>query len=139
MLAINLKRGTITSLEKLMISESGMRGREEFEILPDGQNAKIRHYGIFYRQGEEQKELLRQCDCEMSEVLSFLNECRLLTWNGFHGAHPKNVSDGIMFTMEALVNGDRIVKADGSANFPRHYHELMRWISEKLSQNREEH
>ncbi len=132
MLMINLKRGKISSLEKLILKETGMRSREEFEILPDGQKAKILHYGIFYRQNEEKRQLLRESECEMSEVLSVLNQCRLLAWNGFHGAHPGNVSDGTMFDLEVLINRDRTVKADGSANFPRHYHELKNWIMEKL-------
>ena len=138
MLAINLKKGKITSLEKLTLSETGMRSQDIFEILTEGSQAAIFHYGRFYRNGEEQKELLRQCHCELSELLEVLNKCRLLAWNGFHGAHPRNVSDGIMFSLKALVNENRSVRAEGSENFPRHYHELKRWIAEKLSQNGEE-
>ena len=41
-----------------------------------------------------------------------------------------------MFSLEALVNENRTVKAEGSANFPRHYHELKRWITENLTPER---
>ena len=67
-----------------------------------------------------------------------MNACDVPHWNGFHGAHPKNVQDGIMFSFEASVNGGQVVSADGSANFPKGYHEFVRTLDEMLAEGREE-
>ena len=71
--------------------------------------------------------------CTMEDCLQQLNACKVGSWNGFHGAHPKNVTDGIMFTLEATVNGGTRLYADGSQNFPKHYHDFVGWLSEQLS------
>ncbi|MBO4411374.1 MAG: hypothetical protein J5794_04230 [Lachnospiraceae bacterium] len=41
--------------------------------------------------------------------------------------------DGIMFRLEAFVNGGRRIFADGSQNFPKHYRELTDWLYQTLN------
>ena len=47
-----------------------------------------------------------------------------MSWDSFHGKHPKGVLDGTMFRFEATVNSGRIIKADGSQNFPSGYRDF---------------
>ena len=68
--------------------------------------------------------------CPLETVVAKLNAYDVGSWNGFHGKHPKYVLDGTMFTLEASVNGGKRLYADGSENFPRHYHELVQWLGE---------
>ena len=54
-----------------------------------------------------------------------MNECGFASWNGFDGKHPKNVSDGIMFSLFAVINDGMKVNAKGSENFPKNYKTFM--------------
>ena len=62
--------------------------------------------------------------CSTDTVLELLNKCRILSWDGFNGPHPKNVKDGIMFTLKATVNEGKKIYATGSQNFPKHYRDF---------------
>ena len=116
--------GTISSFDVVTLRLSGMRGSTEYEIVPQDGKAEVSQYGIRYTQREDQRVLERRTLCDTEEVLSLLNDCRLLSWDGFDGPHPKWVLDGTMFTLEAVVNGDQRISAHGSENFPKHYREF---------------
>ena len=117
--------GTIESFEIVTLRLSGMRFTNEYEIVMNGQNADIAKYEIRYRKEEGQvREPVSKAVCNADRVLTLLNECELVSWDGFHGAHPKDVRDGIMFSLKAIVNGGRNIQADGSENFPNHFREL---------------
>lgn len=122
----------ITSVELISLSESGMRGTRGYEILMKDGQTEITEYSIRYSNGEKQRVVEEQVLCGEQELLKLLNDCEIISWNGFHGEHPKDVLDGIMFTFEAHVNGDLIIKADGSQNFPKHYRELTNGIYEMM-------
>ena len=47
----------LTSFESILIRESGMRFRVEYEIRPSGGNAQISLYRIMKRDGEDVQEL----------------------------------------------------------------------------------
>ena len=111
----------ITSFENVTLRESGMRGASYVELRAKGDEAEITRYRLRYSGGKEERVPELQAVCGAERVLRLLNECELLSWDGFDGPHPKNVLDGIMFTLEAAVNGGRRITARGSANFPRHY------------------
>ncbi|MBR5739312.1 MAG: hypothetical protein IKY02_04915 [Lachnospiraceae bacterium] len=126
-------KAELKSLEKLTLCESGMRGTVEYEILPEGEEATVTEYRDRYINGEKERVPERQAHCHTEEVLKVLNDCRLLSWDGFHGPHPKGVLDGKMFRLEAFVNGGRRIFADGSQNFPKHYRELTDWLYQTLN------
>ena len=70
-------------------------------------------------------------------MLDLLNKCSLLSWDGFHGKHPKGVKDGIMFSLQAVLNGGKTIKAEGSENFPRHYRDFTDGLYSLLNDDRQ--
>ena len=113
----------IESFEIVTLRLSGMRFTVEYEIVMKGKNAEVVEYDIRY--GKDEKRVPRRKSvCSADRVLTLLNDCRLVSWDGFVGNHPKNVKDGIMFSLEATVNGSRKISAHGSENFPKHFREL---------------
>ncbi len=117
-------RGKIVSFETVTLHLSWMRGVAEYEIVDTGEGAEVSEYAIRYRDGKSERELEQRAVCEKEKMLAILNSCSLLSWDGFHGKHPRGVLDGTMFRLEATVNGGREICADGSQNFPKHYHEF---------------
>ena len=111
----------ITSVVTVTLRESGMRGSVEYELTADGKEAEVSRYRIRYSGTEKQRVVEKRTSCGIENALRLLNECGLLSWDGFNGPHPKDVLDGIMFTLEATVNDDRRIRAQGSENFPPHY------------------
>ena len=65
--------------------------------------------------------------------LELMNTCGVICWDGFHGKHPKNVKDGIMFDFRATVNDGQEIHADGSENFPKGYHDFVRELNKILT------
>ena len=112
----------ITSFEIVTLRLSGMRFTTEYE------------YAIRYEKNEDKRIPQRQMLCSADRILKLLNDCELVSWDGFHGKHPKNVNDGIMFSLNATVNGDRKIRAEGSENFPKHFRELRDGLHAILSQ-----
>ncbi len=127
------KTKKITGFEKILIRESGMRFQYEYEILNHGEQTEITQYSLYYQNGEEQKRKECSTHCDTEEVVNKLNEYKLMSWDGFHGKHPRDVKDGVMFTLTAAVNDGQVVKAEGSENFPEHYREFIRWLNDILS------
>ncbi|MCR5789033.1 MAG: hypothetical protein K6G83_04015 [Lachnospiraceae bacterium] len=122
----------ITSFDTITITESSMRYKCEYELVSSDSQVKIAEYSIRYSDGKEQKELERSAICDVNEALTILNDCGLASWDGFYGAHPQDVSDGVMFNLDATVNDGKGIHAEGSENFPDHYRELIAWIKDKL-------
>ena len=114
----------IISFEIVTLRESGMRGAHEYEILPTGRGAAVSLYGMRYENGEETRVLDSRAECEKETVIDLLNGCRVVSWDGFDGPHPRGVLDGIIFSFEAVVNDGRRIKARGSQNFPRRYRDF---------------
>ena len=77
--------------------------------------------------------LEKQVSVSNAMVLKLLNECKLLSWDGFCGKHPRGVMDGMMFSLNAVVNGDKKIRADGSQNFPKHYWDFTDGLYEMLN------
>ena len=122
----------ITSVESFVLRLSGMRGSREYEIACDGDTATVSFYYIKYSSGEEERELDESATLGTAEMLEKLNSFGIGKWNGFVGNHPKGVTDGTQFTLEASVNGGARIYAHGSQNFPSHYHDLVDWLGELL-------
>jgi len=124
---------TVSSVESMTLSLHGMRGSVVYILEGEGESPELCRYRELYRDG--QKELIPQKSVKFPRqaIVELMNTCSVIRWNGFHGKHPKNVSDGIMFRFEAAVNGGVTVNADGSANFPDGYGEFVRTLDEMLS------
>ncbi|MBR4450941.1 MAG: hypothetical protein IKS39_03815, partial [Clostridia bacterium] len=79
----------ITEFESILLTESTMRGSSEFEIINKGETSEIALYGIYYNSGERERRPKEKMSCDTSAVIEILNECGVLSWEGFHGKHPK--------------------------------------------------
>lgn len=119
----------ITSFERIHIRLCGMRMMVEYEILSGG-SATLTRYRID-SSGEKVPE--KSASCDNARILELLDHCKVLRWNGFHGRHPRNVCDGIMFDFNAVVDEGETIHADGSQNFPKGYHEFIRTLDELLT------
>ena len=125
----------ITSFQVVVLKTSGMRGMAEDELRMNGKKAELSHYRIGYAGEDTQRMLEKRAVCEEETVLKLLNDCDLLSWDGFDGPHPKHVQDGIMFTLNATVNETQKISAKGSANFPKHYREFTDGLHAILNTN----
>lgn len=126
------EKKTIDDFDILTIRVSGMRLTEEYEISRKVDNAVISLYEISYTGDGEERRLKANAELPAGDVISVMNDCRVLSWDGFRGRHPAHVSDGEMFSMEAVVDGGRRISASGSENFPKGYIEFMRWLGETV-------
>lgn len=122
----------IRTFEIVTLRTSGMQPTVEYEITNDGGRAEVSQYAVEYRDGETTRRPERRVVCDMATVIGLLNKCRLLSWDGFCGEHPRYVKDGTMFTLSATVNGGKEIHATGSQNFPRHYHDFADGLREIL-------
>ncbi len=123
----------VTSVETMTLTLRGMRGGYVYKFEVDV--AELRRYREIYRDGDDELVLESSVSCGVQTMIELMNTCGILRWDGFHGKHPKNVSDGIMFWFEATVNGGQMIHAEGSANFPRGYHEFVRTLDAILAEH----
>ena len=121
----------IISVWKITLTLHGMRGSYVYKF--ENQN-ELRRYREIYRDGEDELVLEASAPCSEQLMIEHMNACGIFRWDGFHGKHPKHVSDGIMFRFEATVNGGQTVKADGSENFPKGYREFVRTLDTMLAE-----
>ncbi|MBR3289380.1 MAG: hypothetical protein IKI63_01225 [Clostridia bacterium] len=127
------KPDAITSFEIVTLHLSGMRGMQEYEIVMKDGQAEVSLYFIRFVQSEDQRELALRGVCPEERMLKLLNDCRMMSWNGFNGPHPKWVLDGTQFRLTATVNGGKPIHASGSENFPKGYYEFERGLYEILN------
>jgi len=113
----------------------GMRGGHVYKFEGEGDVTELRRYREIYSNKETELMPEANVSCSEQTMLDLMNKCGILRWNGFHGKHPKNVKDGIMFSFKASVNDGQTISADGSENFPKGYYEFVRTLNEMLSAN----
>lgn len=130
----SVRKINITSFECVTLRLSGMRISTEYE-LTGGVNPTLSRYFIRYT-GKDERELDVSVPCTSEEMTALLNTCHVGSWDGFHGNHPRGVSDGVMFNFTATVNGGETIKAHGSENFPDGYRELVRALDGLLEGSR---
>ena len=116
------KTQQISSVEEMTLTIRGMRGGRVYR-LEGGELCRYREKSS----GDLELEVKAACD-----LVSLMNTCGVLRWDGFHGKHPRGVLDGDMFDFRADVNGGVSIRANGSANFPKGYRELVRAFDEIL-------
>ena len=125
----------VTSAEAMTLTLRGMRGGYVYKFEGESDVTELRRYRETYRSGEDELVLESSVPCDAQTMIELMNTCGILRWNGFHGKHPKNVSDGIMFRFEATVNGGQEIFADGSENFPKGYREFVRALNSMLAES----
>lgn len=123
---------TVTSVEEMTLTLRGMRGSFVYKLEEMDGKTKLCYYREVYSNNKDTLELLRSAECDRQGIIAIMNECAVMRWDGFHGKHPKNVHDGIMFTFKAAVNGGNELYADGSANFPKGYREFVEALNKML-------
>ena len=128
----NRKNG-IVSMQKFTLRTGNMRVTYLYKTAREDTGLKLERYREVFVDSEVRLELENSVSCTNSELIELMNNCNVLKWNGFHGKHPKNVSDGTMFTFIATVNDGQIIRADGSENFPKGYKEFVRKLNELLA------
>lgn len=132
------KKEKVISFEKVFWRISGMRSMREYEILKKDEYAEVSEYEMHYiRGGGDDRLLLRRVLCPEKEMLEILNMCGIIKWDGFHGKHPRGVKDGEMFSLAAVLNDEKSIKADGSENFPKGFREFRTAINNLLSKDTE--
>jgi len=122
----------IVSCENITLRLMGMRGTSEY-VITGGTEASLTLYRLRNQNGADMRIPEKTVSCDMATILALLDSCGVSRWDGFHGAHPRNVSDGVMFTFTAVVNGGVTIRADGSANYPRGYHDFIRALNRMLA------
>ena len=119
-----MKNKSIEKLEKLTLRESGMRFTSERELIMCENGVEVSQYEIRYTKNGDERILIKRSLISNQAVLKLLNDCKIMKWDGFSGAHPRLVKDGIMFSLTAVVNDGKVIRAEGSQNFPRRYREF---------------
>lgn len=114
----------IENFEVVTLRVSTMRNVSEYEIVMKDGKAEVSCYSIRFTQSKDERVLEKRVSVDEAEALKLLNDCGVLSWDGFHGSHPRGVTDGTMFNLHATVNGGKKIYATGSQNFPRHYRDL---------------
>jgi len=127
-------KDSILSVQELTIKTSGMRFTHLYKAIPKDNEIQIERYREFFADRASHLELEKSAYCTTDSFIELLNFCNIAEWDGFHGKHPKNVSDGIMFTFSATVNGNRTIRANGSENFPKGYREFVQRLDEMLNE-----
>ena len=130
---------TVTSVEAMTLTLHGMRGSNVYKFEGDDDTTELRRYRVIYSSGEEALALEASVPCSTQTLIELMNACGIPRWDGFHGKHPKNVSDGIMFDFAAEINGGQTIHAGGSANYPKGYYEFVRALDEMLAKEKMNH
>ena len=131
----NDKYNNSTSQITLIVVEQN----EEYEILPSEGGYTLSRYEMVYGEGTAKRRLTDSAACSSEEVLALLNDCQVMKWDGFDGPHPKGVLDGTMFRFDARVNDGKSIQAQGSQNFPKHFHDFEQGLYTLLSEKGETH
>jgi len=126
---------TITSVETMSLTQRGMRGGQVYKFEIEGDVTHLRRYREVYSAGEDELVLEVGVPCDSKTMVELMNTCMVFSWDGFHGKHPKNVQDGIMFIFKATVNDGQTIQADGSANFPKGYREFVQALDAMLAES----
>ena len=114
-------------------SNDDIDGGVVYTLEGEGDTTQLRRYRETYRGGEDELMLESSVPCGVQTMIELMNTCGILRWDGFYGKHPRGVKDGTMFTFTATVNGGQTIRAEGSTNFPKGYHEFVPALNEMLA------
>ena len=123
----------IYSFDEINIRISGMRFTKKYKIINKGEKTEISLYNMKYSDGKEKPVLEKAVKTKTNKFIEILNFCKFGGWNGFYGEHPKNVRDGVMFDITAVINNGKLLKAEGSENFPERYYDFIKELDRLLN------
>lgn len=129
----NKKTTKAKTFTVITLSLSGMRFSCEYELEMKDDYVNVSEYQTNYRKDMPPRTLIKSISRPVETILKLLNDCKVLSWDGFNGPHPKGVLDGIMFTLKGNINGYDIY-ACGSQNFPKHFHDFRDGLYKILSE-----
>lgn len=79
----------IDTFEVVTLRVSTMRYVAEYEIAMKDGKAAVSYYSIRFTQSEDERVLEKRVAVDEAEALKLLNDCDVLSWDGFHGTHPR--------------------------------------------------
>ena len=110
----------------LRVTHSPRGGSYTYEILCEGDKSVINK-----KDNYRDDELVATVTIDTNLVINILNECDILSWDGFNGKRPKDVQDGTDFYFDAKING-KDIEAEGHTVFPESYNPFVKWIDSAL-------
>lgn len=122
----------ITDFIKIELTMNGMRGSEIYELICEGESTNAALYWLRYTQDGDERVPAGSAQVKTAEMINLLNECGIIKWDKFSGANPPGVMDGVQFDFTAEVNGGRKLRASGSNNFPKHFHDFTNALNDML-------
>ena len=122
----------VASVEAVTLTVRGMRGGFVYKFEAEDDRSVLLYYREVYAGEKNELVLEGSAPCGADRMTELMNSCGVIRWDGFHGKHPKNVRDGIMFTFTATVNGELTIRAEGSENFPSGYREFVQALNSML-------
>ena len=90
----------IENFEVVTLRVSTMRNVSEYEIVMKDGKAEVSCYSIRFTQSKDERVLEKRVAVDEAEALKLLNDCGVLSWDGFHGAqnfprHYRDLTDGL--------------------------------------------
>ena len=129
---------TITSFENITLRLTGISVCIEYEITMKGEEARVAKYGIMFNGRQERKTTVLETFYSKERMIKLLNDCDLLSWDGFSGYPPKRKEDKVVvYELKAIING-RTISASSSEIRPEHYQEFNDGLNEIIFENRED-
>ena len=122
----------ITDFTKIELKMNGMRGSEIYELICEGESANVTLYELRYNKDGDMRVPLGSAKAGTDDIITLLNECKVIKWDKFSGANPRGVRDGWQFTFSAEVNGGRRLYASGSNNFPKHFRDFTNALNDMI-------
>ena len=122
----------ITDFTKIELTMNGMRGSEIYELICEGESANVTLYELRYNKDGDMRVPLGSAKAGTDDIITLLNECKVIKWDKFSGANPRGVRDGWQFTFTAEVNGGRRLYATGSNNFPKHFRDFTNALNDMI-------
>ncbi len=125
----------ITSVDFVVLSLSWNNGASQFDIDNTGNEIEVKYYEDEYYEGkgfvtEHKKTVIYNTE----EFIELMNECKVLSWDGFYSEGTTELFDAITFDFAAIVNDGQTINAYGSESVPEgyddFYHELYRMLDD---------
>ena len=129
---------SVSAVSAMTLTLRGMRGTQVYTLANENGKTELRLYRSFFSDGKSVLKLEKSAECALETLIEQMNACGVLRWDGFHGKHPKKVQDGMMFCFQAVVNDGQSCRADGSANFPKGFHEFVQKLNRLLTEQTSE-
>lgn len=125
---------TVMSVREMTLKISGMRTTRLYKAMHSDKGLKLERYYERFSGSEHRFELETSCSVTEASFIELMNTHGVMDWDGFHGKHPRHVSDGDMFSFSAVVNDGLTINADGSANYPNGYRDFVRSLDGLLAE-----